>query len=61
MIITKGHNCVVNLEKKKTNKKKKKKTRSHPKQDLVNAYAKLDQIPSVCLQDIEWKRNFDNN
>ena len=31
-------------------------------QDLVsiNAYAKLGQIPSICSEDIEWKKNLDN-
>ena len=29
--------------------------------DKLNAYAKFDQIPSIRSQDIERKRNFDNN
>ena len=27
----------------------------------VNAYAKFDQIPSICSQDIEWKQNPHDN
>ena len=27
----------------------------------LNAYAKFDQISSICSQDIERKQNFDNN
>ena len=54
LTITKGHNCVVNLEKL---------TGNNPDLDPVNinVYAKLGQIPSICSKDIEWKRNFDNN
>ena len=47
---TKGHNCVVNLQKL---------TRNNPNVDLVMvyAYAKFDQMPSIGSHDIEWKRN----
>ena len=43
-----GYNSVVNLQKL---------TGNHPSLDLVkvNAYAKIDLIPSICSQDIEWK------
>ena len=36
--------------------------RNNPILDLVkvNAYAKVDPIPSLLSQDIERKRNFDN-
>ena len=52
--ITNGHNCVVNLQKL---------TYNNPNLDLVkvNAYAKFDQIPSICSQDIERKQNSDVN
>ena len=52
-MIFKGHNSVVNLRKL---------TNNNPNPDLVkiNAYAKFDQIPSICLQDIEQKQNSDN-
>ena len=38
-------------------------THNNPNLDQVkvNAYTKFDQIPSIPSQDIEWKRNFDNN
>ena len=51
--MTKGHyNCVLNLQKS---------THNNPNLDLVkvNAYAKFDQIPSICSQDIELKWNSD--
>ena len=54
LTVTKGHNCVVNLQKL---------TRSNPNLDLVNinAYAKYDQIPSIRSQDIERKQNSNVN
>ena len=38
-------------------------TGNNPKQDLVNADARktIGKILSIRSQDIEWKRNFDNN
>ena len=38
-------------------------TRYNPNLDLVNVnvYANFDQIPSICSEDIQRKRNFDNN
>ena len=27
----------------------------------INAHVKLDQIPSICTQNMEQKQNFDNN
>ena len=49
-----GHNCVVNLRKLTCN---------NPNLDLVrvNAYAKFNQIPSICSQDIERNQNSDNS
>ena len=54
LTVTKGHNCVVHLQKLTCNK---------PNLDLVNvsAYAKFDLIPSICSQDIELSRNADDN
>ena len=54
LTIAKGHNSVVNLQKLMCNS---------PTQDLVtvSAYAKFDQIPSIRLQNIEQKQNFENN
>ena len=51
---TKGHNSVINLWKLTCN---------NANLDLVNinAYAKFGQIPSICSQDIERKRNSDLN
>ena len=51
---TKGRNCVV---------LSRKLTCNNPNLDLVNinAYAKFGLIPSIVSQDIEWKRNSDNN
>ena len=48
MMITKGHNSVVNMRKGTCN---------NPNLDVVkvNAYAKFDQIPSIHSQDIEQK------
>ena len=36
---------------------------NNPNLDVVNinAYAKFGQIPSICSQDIERKRNYDIN
>ena len=52
--ITKCHNSVVNLQKMMC---------KNFGLDLINinAYAKLGQIPSICSQDIERKRDFHNN
>ena len=54
LTIIKGYNSVVNLPKL---------THNNPNLDLVivNAYAKFDQIPSIPSEDIERKRNCDNN
>ena len=51
---TEGHNSVKNLRKLTCN---------NPNLDLVNinAYAKFGQIPSICSQDIQLKRNSDRN
>ena len=52
--ITKGHNCVVYLQKL---------TRNNPNLDLVdvNAHAKFGLIPSIRSKDIERKPNSDDN
>ena len=34
---------------------------NNPNLDLVNAYAKFDQIPPIHSHGIERKLNFDNN
>ena len=54
LTIIKDHNSIVN---------KQKLTRNNPNLDLVkiNAYAKFDQIPSICSQGIELKGNSDNH
>ena len=54
LTITKGHNCFVNLGKL---------THNNPNLDLVMviAYAKFDQIPSICSHDIERKQKSDVN
>ena len=54
LTIIKGHNSIENVQKLMGN---------NPNLDLVkvNAYAKFDQIPSIRSQDIEQKRNFDDN
>ena len=54
LTITKGRNCVVNLQKW---------TRKNPNLALVkvNAYTKFDQSPSIGSQDIERKQNSDVN
>ena len=48
LTIIKGHNSVANSQELMQN---------NPNLDLVtvNAYAKFDQIPSISLEDIEWK------
>ena len=48
LTITKSHNCVVNLQKL---------TRNNMNIVLgsINAYTELDQIPSICSEDIEGK------
>ena len=53
-ILTKGHNCVVNLGKW---------THNNPSLDLVKvyAYAKFDQNLSILSQDTQPKRNSDVN
>ena len=50
----KGHSSVTNLRKQKCN---------NAIQDLpnINAYAKFGQIPSICSQDTDRKRNSDTN
>ena len=54
LMIIKGHNPVINLRKL---------TRKNANLEVVKvkAYAKFDQIPSIRSQDIERKRNSDNN
>ena len=51
---TKGHNSLVNLQKLTCN---------NLNLDLgkVNAYAKINQIPSIHSEDTKQKGNFDNN
>ena len=50
----KDQNSIINLQKLVLN---------NPNLDVVsiNAYAKFGQIPSICSQDIKWKRNSDIN
>ena len=50
LMITKGLNSVVNLQKWMCNK-------SHVDVLQVNAYANFDQIPLICSQDTEPKPN----
>ena len=53
-ILIKGHNGVVNLRNLTINK---------PNIELVkvNAYAKFEQISSICSRVFELKHNYDNN
>ena len=54
LALTKDYKSVVNFRKL---------TGNNPNLDLfkISAYGKFDQIPSIHSQDIEQKRNFDNN
>ena len=54
LTITKGHNHVVNLRKLMRNN-------AHLALVKVNAYAKFGLIPVIRSQDIERKRNSDDN
>ena len=50
----KGHNSVINL-------RKLMRYNAHLDLVSVNAYAKFDQIPSICSQNIEQKQNSNIN
>ena len=52
ILTTKGHNHVINFQKLTHNNSK-------LDQVNVNAYAKFNQIPSICSEDTEHKQNFD--
>ena len=54
LIEIKGHNSFVNLQTLTCN---------NPELELIKGktHAKFYQIPLTCSQNIEWKRNLDNN